>query len=174
MRLISVPKHRLSSAQLEQLADMPPEEEWLRNLTNEKTQRAYRLDVRECRVLGASQLRRAQGHRPPAHHRLAPGHEKQKALARDGPPQALGGTDTNEGATRALGARQARKLLEAPPGDTLKGVRDRAILATLLYHGLRCTGLTKYRFDARFRIGPDNAFPCQCDPLSCQPPAELP
>ena len=28
-------------------------------------------------------------------------------------------------------------LLDAPPGETLKGARDRAILATLLYHGLR-------------------------------------
>jgi site-specific recombinase XerD len=37
----------------------------------------------------------------------------------------------------ALGDAQARKLLEAPPADTLKGVRDRAILATLLYHGMR-------------------------------------
>src|SRR5262252_10849191 len=43
----------------------------------------------------------------------------------------------NEGSTPALGDAQARKLLEAPPGDTLKSVRDRAILATLLYHGLR-------------------------------------
>jgi integrase len=43
----------------------------------------------------------------------------------------------NEGSTPALGDSQARKLLEAPPGDTLKGVRDRAILATLLYHGIR-------------------------------------
>jgi integrase/recombinase XerD len=43
----------------------------------------------------------------------------------------------NEGSTPALGDRQARKLLEAPPADTLKGVRDRAILATLLYHGIR-------------------------------------
>jgi integrase/recombinase XerD len=39
--------------------------------------------------------------------------------------------------TPALGDAQARKLLEAPPVDTLKGVRDRAILATLLYHGIR-------------------------------------
>jgi hypothetical protein len=37
----------------------------------------------------------------------------------------------NEGSTPALGDAQARRLLEAPPGDTLKGVRDRAILATL-------------------------------------------
>jgi site-specific recombinase XerD len=43
----------------------------------------------------------------------------------------------NEGSTPALGDAQARKLLEAPPTDTLKGVRDRAILATLLYHGMR-------------------------------------
>src|SRR5262249_61479175 len=43
----------------------------------------------------------------------------------------------NEGSTPALGDAQARKLLDAPPEDTLKGVRDRAILATLLYHGLR-------------------------------------
>ncbi len=31
----------------------------------------------------------------------------------------------------------ARRPLEAPPEDTLKGGRDRAILATLLYHGMR-------------------------------------
>jgi integrase len=45
--------------------------------------------------------------------------------------------NNNEGSTPALGDAQARRLLEAPPADTLKGVRDRAILATLLYHGIR-------------------------------------
>jgi site-specific recombinase XerD len=45
--------------------------------------------------------------------------------------------DGNEGGTPALGDSQARQLLEAPPVDTLKGIRDRAILATLLYHGLQ-------------------------------------
>jgi integrase/recombinase XerD len=45
--------------------------------------------------------------------------------------------NNNEGLTPALGDAQARALLEAPPADTLKGKRDRAILATLLYHGLR-------------------------------------
>jgi integrase/recombinase XerD len=43
----------------------------------------------------------------------------------------------NEGRTPALGDAQARALLEAPAGDTVKDKRDRAILATLLYHGLR-------------------------------------
>lgn len=36
-----------------------------------------------------------------------------------------------------MGDAQARRLLEAPAPDTLKGVRDRTILATLLYHGIR-------------------------------------
>ena len=43
----------------------------------------------------------------------------------------------NEGSTPALGNRQASELLNAPPADTLKGVLDRAILATLLYQGTR-------------------------------------
>jgi site-specific recombinase XerD len=42
-----------------------------------------------------------------------------------------------EGATPALGDAQVRRLLEAPAPDTLKGIRDRAILVTLLYHGIR-------------------------------------
>src|ERR1700723_1383385 len=41
---------------------------------------------------------------------------------------------TNEGSTPAHGDAQVRRLLGAPPHDTLKGVRDRAILATLLCH----------------------------------------
>src|ERR1700716_3142227 len=40
-------------------------------------------------------------------------------------------------ARRRSATRRPRKLLEAPPAGTLKGVRDRAILATLLYHGIR-------------------------------------
>ena len=42
----------------------------------------------------------------------------------------------SEGVTPALGDAYARKLVEALPVDTLKGVRDRAILATLLHHGI--------------------------------------
>jgi site-specific recombinase XerD len=45
--------------------------------------------------------------------------------------------DTNEGKTPALGDHQAKALLDAPNATTLKGLRDRAILAVLLYHGLR-------------------------------------
>ena len=45
--------------------------------------------------------------------------------------------ETNEGKTPALGDDQVKLLLEAPDTETVKGVRDRAILAVLLYHGLR-------------------------------------
>ena len=47
----------------------------------------------------------------------------------------------NEGKTPALSDDQARALLDIPPHDTLKGKRDRAILAVFLYHGLRCSEL---------------------------------
>lgn len=45
--------------------------------------------------------------------------------------------DGNEGRTPALGDAQARALLDAPKGDGLKAVRDRAILSVYLFHGLR-------------------------------------
>jgi site-specific recombinase XerD len=53
--------------------------------------------------------------------------------------------ETEEGKTPALGDHQARKLLKAPEEKSLKGIRDRAILATLLYHGLRRDELCKLR-----------------------------
>jgi site-specific recombinase XerD len=53
--------------------------------------------------------------------------------------------NNNEGLTPALSDEQARLLLNAPPADTLKGKRDRAILATLLYHGLRREELCRLR-----------------------------
>jgi len=45
--------------------------------------------------------------------------------------------NTNEGKTPAISDDQARLLLAAPSPNTLKGKRDRAILAVMLYQGLR-------------------------------------
>ena len=45
----------------------------------------------------------------------------------------------------ALKREQARELPKAPPVDTLKDIRDRAILATLLFHGIRREELCKLR-----------------------------
>ena len=44
---------------------------------------------------------------------------------------------TNEGATSIISDKQAHDLLDAPSNKTLKGKRDRAILATFLFHALR-------------------------------------
>jgi integrase len=46
-------------------------------------------------------------------------------------------SNSNEGTTPAISDAEARDLLERPDADTLKGKRDQAILATLLYHGIR-------------------------------------
>jgi hypothetical protein len=42
-----------------------------------------------------------------------------------------------EGATLAFSKAQARKVLDAPPEDTIAGLRDRAILSVGLQVGLR-------------------------------------
>ena len=45
--------------------------------------------------------------------------------------------DANEGKTPALSDTQARMLLAAPKGDSLKAKRDRAIISVYLFHALR-------------------------------------
>src|SRR5438046_8339862 len=47
MELVPVKKQALTRAEFERLADVPPEEEWLANITNAKTRRAYKNDVGE-------------------------------------------------------------------------------------------------------------------------------
>jgi site-specific recombinase XerD len=45
--------------------------------------------------------------------------------------------ESHEGKTPALGDHQAKALLKVPHETTLKGLRERAVLAVLLYRGLR-------------------------------------
>jgi site-specific recombinase XerD len=54
-------------------------------------------------------------------------------------------SNRGEGRTPALSDEQARALLNAPQGDSLKAKRDRAILATLAYHGMRREELCKLK-----------------------------
>ena len=59
-------------------------------------------------------------------------------------------TESGEGKTPAIGDHQARALLIAPPDDSIKSKRGRAILSTLLFHALRREELCKLRVrDAR-------------------------
>jgi site-specific recombinase XerD len=153
----------LTPAQYNELAEVPPELEWLANIPNEKTRRFYRRDVAEFShftgLREPVELRTvARSHvitwrKSLETRKLTPATIRRKLSALsslfdylceqnavhgnpvDGVkrPSANG----NEGSTPALGDAQARRLLEAPSPDTLKGRRDRAILATLLYHGIR-------------------------------------
>jgi integrase/recombinase XerD len=162
-QLVRVKTQPLTRVQFERLADVPPEEEWLANITNAKTRRAYKNDVREfiahTGLRNYGELRSvARSHiidwrRDMERRELEPATIRRKLSALsslfdylcdrnavtgnpvDGVKRPM--ANGNEGSTPALGDRQARKLLEAPPADTLKGIRDRAILATLLYHGIR-------------------------------------
>jgi integrase/recombinase XerD len=161
----------LTAAEFHRLSDVPPEVEWFADLTNPNTRRAYENAVRDFvrftgiarpeefrtvtrahviawrdelvgRGLGGSTIR----------HRLASlaslfqylcgqnavTHNPVKGVQR---PTA----ETAEGKTPALGDHQARKLLEAPIDEGIRGRRDRAILSTLLFHALRREELTKLK-----------------------------
>lgn len=64
--------------------------------------------------------------------------------------------DGKRALTPALGDAQTRKLLEAPPGDTLNGVRDRVILPIPLYPtacaARSCAGLRVRDMQNRQRV----------------------
>jgi len=162
--LVSIDSERtLTTDQYKALADVPPETEWLANIANDKTRRFYKSDVAEfiaftglkdspalrtvarshviawrkdmvTRSLGAATIRRKLSALSSLFDYLC---ERNAVLGNPVDGVKRPATNNNEGSTPALGDAQARRLLEAPAPDTLKGVRDRAILATLLYHGIR-------------------------------------
>ena len=169
-QLVPFPAERnLTAARFQGLADVPPELEWFANIDNKSTRRAYENALQdfmsftgirepgEFRVVTRSHViawrddlvvRALSG--MTIRHRLAAlsslfehlcesnavTHNPVKGVKR--PP-----VESYEGKTPALGDHQARALLEAPDGISLKGKRDRAILATLLYHALRREELCK-------------------------------
>jgi len=170
----------LTPAQYGDLAEVPLELEWLANITNPKTREAYRIDAGEfssfAGLCGPAEFRTVTcahviAWRKQLENRgLADSTIRRKLSALSAlfdylcERNAVAGNpvdgvkrpaaNANEGSTPALGDAQARKLLDAPPEDTLKGVRDRAILATLLYHGIRCEELCRLRLrDLHSRSG---------------------
>jgi integrase/recombinase XerD len=171
-RALATTKSRaLSAKEFFDLADVPPEVEWFADITNPQTRRAYRNDLRdfmgftgikspealrvitrahviawrkdlEGRGCAGSTIRRKLAAVSSLFdylcERNAVVHNPVKGVKR---PKA----NSYEGLTPALSDEQARMLLNAPSAVTLKGKRDRAILATLLYHGLRREKLYKLR-----------------------------
>jgi integrase/recombinase XerD len=172
---------QLTRAEFEALGDVSAEDEWLRNLTNDKTRRAYKADVGEfLRFNGIDNPEDLRSIGRPhvilwrdnlTERELAPSTVRRKlsALASlfdylceknavehnpvDGVKRPVV-ANGNEGSTPALGDDQVRLLLEAPDENSLKGTRDRAILATLLYHGIRREELCNLRIrDIQSRQG---------------------
>ena len=159
----SLTARSLTAAEFLGLAEVPPELEWFVNIRNERTRRAYQQDVKdftafvgierpeEFRIVTRAHL--IAWRKELERRELAPASIRRKLAALsslfdylceqnavllnpvDGVKRPK--ANNNEGLTPALGNAQARALLNAPPADTIKGKRDRAVLATLLYHGLR-------------------------------------
>ena len=159
----------LTALAFQRLAEVPPEAQWFANLDSIQTRRAYQNDLKafmaftginrpeefrsvtrshilawradlEKQGLAGATIRRKLAALASLYEYLcesnAVTHNPVKGVKR---PKV----DSYEGKTPALGDAQARLLLDAPPADTLKGKRDRAILSVLLYHALRREELTK-------------------------------
>lgn len=153
----------LTDAEFRQLADVPLETVWFANITNSQTRRAYQNDLddfmRFTGILQPEQFRivtRAHtlAWRKDLEARGLSGATIRRRLAAlsslfdylcecnavihnpvDGVKRPR--IDSSEGKTPAIGDHQARSLLAAPDTATVQGLRDRAVLSTLLYHGLR-------------------------------------
>ena len=157
-------ERRLTSAEFQQLASVPAAVEWFANIDNPRTRRAYQNDLEdfcsfvgltgadefravtrahvlawraqlETRGLAGATIRRKLAALASLFDHLL----ENNAVAGGNPVHGVKRPkiETNEGKTPALGDDQAKRLLDAPDTETVKGVRDRAILAVLLYHGLR-------------------------------------
>lgn len=162
--LLAAGKRRLTAAEFQGLAEVPAAAEWFANLDNPRTRRAYQGDIEDFTgflgITAPDQLRAVtRAHVLAWRHQLeqrslagATIRRKLAALASlfdhllDSNAVAGGNPvhgvkrpklETTEGKTPALGDHQAKALLDAPDPSTIKGLRDRAILAVLLYHGLR-------------------------------------
>ncbi len=161
----------LTAAEFYKLAAVPPEIEWFANLRNLHTRKAYETDLREFRrFLGIARpeefrtVTRAHmiAWRKDLERRACAPTTIQRKLAAlsslfaylaeqnavlHNPVDGVKRPKSNrqEGTTPALSDEQARALLSAPQGESLKAKRDRAILATLAYHGMRREELCKLK-----------------------------
>lgn len=167
----SAPSGNLTALQFEQLAEVPPAIAWFANIDNPRTRRAYEGDLREFMaftgIADPTQFRSiSRGHilawRRDLERRVLSGATIRRKLAALSSlfdylcdSNAVSGNpvegvkrpkmESGEGKTPAIGDHQARALLNVADASTLRGRRDRAILATLLYHGLRRAELCALR-----------------------------
>ena len=157
----------LNAAQFRRLAEVPPELEWFADIQNSNTRAAYRQDLgqfmRFAGIIRPEQFREVVRAHVIAWRKdleargLSPATIRRKLAALASlydylceknavPGNPIDGVSrpregANEGKTPALSDDQARALLHAPQGGSWQAKRDRAMLAVLLYHGLRASEL---------------------------------
>jgi site-specific recombinase XerD len=168
---VSIPpsSRLLTATDFHRLADVPLVIEWFANIDSPQTRRAYRNALEDFMkftgierpdefrqitrahiIAWRDDLKYRELNGTTIRHRLAAlsslfeylcdknavTHNPVKGIKR---PSVEG----HQGKTPAISDYQARSLLEAPKNVSLKDKRDRAILATLLYHALRREELCK-------------------------------
>lgn len=162
--VIGLAERRLTAAEFQGLTNVPAAAEWFANLDNPRTRRAYQGDIAdfcaflslhapdqfravtrahvlawrgqlEQRGLSGSTIRRKLAALASLFDYLL----DRNAITGGNPVQGVKRPriESNEGKTPALGDHQAKALLDAPAPASLQGLRDRAVLAVLLYLGLR-------------------------------------
>jgi hypothetical protein len=114
-----VRKRALTPAQDGDLAEVPPELEWLANITNPKTRRAYKIDVSEFSAFaglrGPTELRTVTRAHVIAWRKDPRG---PRAVAIQHPAQALGSVFPVRLPVRAQrGVRQSRRRRQAANGQ---------------------------------------------------------
>lgn len=158
-------QRRIDREEYHTLKDVPPETDWIRERRNrsEKTAKAYQFDVNDFKkFLG---IRKPEDYRRVTRNHVTEwiDHLKKQKLSnetivrkvsavsalfkyycersalKDNPCKNITRpkVQSNLGKTDPISNIEAKKLLDAPLSSTLRGLRDRAILAIFLYHGLR-------------------------------------
>lgn len=148
---------------LEVLSFLPEEEIWLANQRSVHTRRAYRLDLRHfmttlgirdretlravTRPMVLVWIRQMESEGAKARtisRRIAALsslyiHLVERGVVSENPFKMVKRprVSNRRGVTAAFSEQEARKLLDAPPTDTLEGLRDRAMLSVLLQAGPR-------------------------------------
>lgn len=161
----------LDAAEFHRLSEIPFEIEWYANLSNEHTRRTYKMALQD--FMQFTGIRQPEEFRQVTRAHIIAFRDELKSRDLSGTTirnrlaslsslfeylcdknavthNPVKGTkrppvESYEGQSPALGDHQARELLNAPDATTLKGKRDRAILAILLYHALRRTELCKLK-----------------------------